>query len=113
MFPSEAGRDAPEPAARSSFSSSFLAKSASEQMQNWAAGNYMAGRPERGWNFAIWPAKPLILLDDENSSPESTNTPKTSRIIAAIALAGTRVMNRMRVEGGRRWVGRMTVCGLG
>ena len=26
-------------------------------------------------------------------------SPKTSRILAAIALAGTRVMNRMRVEG--------------
>ena len=42
-----------------------------------------------------------------------THAVSISRIILGIALAGTRVMNRMRVEGGRRWVGRMTVCGLG
>ena len=64
-------------------------------------------------NIAHAPAKPLILLEDKNNWRTSIHAYSSSRILPAIALAGTRVMNRMRVEGGRRWVGRMTVCGLG
>ena len=42
-------------------------------------------------------------------SQHTFRQPHNSRI----ALTGTRVMNRMLVEGGRCRVGRMTVCGLG
>jgi hypothetical protein len=41
----------------------------------------------------------LILLDLENNQRRFIPDPETSRIIPAISLAGTRVMNRMRVEG--------------
>ena len=45
-------------------------------------------------------AKPLILLDDENSSPESTNTHFASRIILPIVLAGTWCAPGIREGGG-------------
>jgi hypothetical protein len=53
-------------------------------------------RPEAWTGFS---ANLLILLDHEKWLGRFIHAAKTSCIILAISLAGTRVMNRMSVEG--------------
>ena len=59
------------------------------------------------------PPNPLISFESERNFGPVHSHPPALGDTRRIALTGTRVMNRMLVEGGRCRVGRMTVCGLG